>query len=355
MATNARLKALIEELLERETPLVRKAFLEAIADARDAVVLQDVVDALTRGDIEAAARAIDVNRAFLAPLDQALTATYYRSGRDVMAYLMAQAARQKAPRLEVRFDPGHQRAAAWAREHAATLVRQIVEDQRVALRQELSAGLDAGKHPRSVALEIVGRVDRGSNRRSGGIVGLTSGQAAIVRNARAELSSGDPAAMAAYFKRKLRDRRFDSIVRQAIREGKPVGELDIRRIVARYADRMLYHRGETIARTEMLSGFSNAQAEAIEQLLESGRVRPEHVTKIWSATMDPRTRDSHMALNGQSAALRAVFISPLTGALMLFPRDTSHRAPGREIINCRCYCDYQVDWTAALLRRPLAA
>lgn len=54
--------------------------------------------------------------------------------------------------------------------------------------------------------------------------------------------------------------------------------------------------------------------------------------KVWTATLDDRTRDSHWAANGQNVALDGSFT--VGGNLMAYPCDM--RAPIGETINCRC-------------------
>lgn len=340
MASAARLRALIDELLARQEPAIRKAFLEAMQDARDAIVLQDVVDALARGDLAAAMQAIEFSRAFLAPLDQEIARSYFESGRAFTALLLADV-RRGGLTVEVRFDPGSPRAAAWVRQHSSQLIVEIVEDQRAAVREALGVGLDAGRNPRSVALDVVGRIDQVTKRRAGGIVGLHSGQARAVENARAELLSGDPARMQAYFDRKLRDRRFDRVVRQAIKEGRPVSAVDVRRLTTRYSDRLLKHRGDMIARTESLTALSYAQDEATEQMLQASGLRRDQIKKTWRSRADGRTRETHTAMNGQVRALDEPFASP-SGARLRFPRDGM--APSSETIQCRCYLTTAVQW-----------
>lgn len=202
----------------------------------------------------------------------------------------------------------------------------------------------AGQNPRSTALEVIGRVNRATGRREGGIIGLTSGQAGYVQNARDELLSGDPARMRAYLDRQLRDRRFDTLVLRAIREGRPVSAADVDRIAGRYADRLLAYRGEVIARTETIASTHAGQREGFQQLIDSGRIRASQVRKIWKATGDKRTRDSHMALHGESVGWGEAFISPATGAPMMHPGDTSLGARGEDTIQCRCWMETRVDY-----------
>lgn len=344
--TRRELLAKIEALLAEQEPRIQAAFWQAVYDARASVALNDVIAALERGDIYAAAELLQIDRVLLAPLDQAIQATYVAGGNIAMDALVATAPR--ALRVVARFDAGHPEAARWLSSHSSTLVAEIVADQREGVRAALAAGMEAGRHPRGVALDVVGRYDRVSKRRIGGLLGLTSGQMEWVQNARAELLSGDPPMMHEYLGRKLRDKRFDPIVRRAIRDGRPISLADAERMLARYKDRLLDMRGKTIARTEALTAQSKSQWDSIRQLVDSGKVRTDQVEKVWSATMDGRTRDTHRALNGERVGLDEAFVSPLSGARMLYPRDVSQGAPAVETIQCRCFCNFRVNWLAGV-------
>jgi hypothetical protein len=350
MPSSSQTLALIEKLLAAQDPAIRRAFLAAMQDARDAVVLEDVVEALKRGDVEAAVRALELNRAFLAPLDQALSGAYYQGGRELTALLMAEA-RRNIRMVEVRFDPGAPRAAFWLRQHSSELIEDIRLEHREAVREALlgnvrgvlGAGMEAGQNPLTVALDITGRINKDTKRREGGIFGLNQARAQYVENARAQLSSGDPVQMQAYLERRLRDRRFDSVVRKAIREGRPLSKKDVHQIIARYSDRQLADRGKVIGRTEALTALSHSQAESMEQFLDAGDVRADAVEKTWRSRGDGRTRDSHVSMNGQTVPLRQPFVSP-SGARMMFPRDRSMGAGASEVIQCRCFIAHSINW-----------
>lgn len=216
---------------------------------------------------------------------------------------------------------------------------EIVADQQQAIRQTIEQGLADGRNPRNVALDVVGRINRATQRREGGIIGLTSQQAGYVTNARAQLETLD----AGYFDRKLRDKRFDRVVQRSIRDGKALSRADIDRITGRYADRLLAHRGEVLARTESIAALHAGQFEAARQLVDSGKVRADQITKVWDATGDARTRASHMAMDGQAVGLNEPFITP-GGFRMMHPHDVSLGAPADEIIQCRCFMAIRVKY-----------
>lgn len=218
------------------------------------------------------------------------------------------------------------------------------------MRLVLDAGMTEGRNPRATALDIVGRLNRATGMREGGILGLNAAQTDAVIRARAELLSGDPAMLRNYLARARRDKRFDRLVMKAIREGRPMGRADVDAITGRYKDRLLQLRGETIARTETLASLNAGKEEGIRQLIDSGKVQRSAVKKVWRATGDDRTRDSHAALNGAEAGIDEAFVSPLTGARMMFPMDASQGAPASEIIGCRCTYELKIDYLAPFRR-----
>jgi hypothetical protein len=203
----------------------------------------------------------------------------------------------------------------------------------------------AGRNPRATALDVIGRVNPVTKRREGGIVGLTSGQSAYVQRARQELA--DMSRLQEYLQRERRDRRFDPLVMRAIRDGRPVAPADIDRITGRYADRLLAYRGEVVARTETLASLSASRNEAMLQLADTGAVRLDQITKIWRATGDNRTRDTHREMDGQTVRMGQLFTTP-NGALMEYPGDTSHGAPASETVQCRCYMEFKIDYFAGV-------
>lgn len=240
-------------------------------------------------------------------------------------------------RVVLGFDGRHPRAERWVKERSSTLIENIIADQRQGIRAYIEAGVQAGQGPQKIALEIIGRINRVTGRREGGIIGLNSQQSEAVARARAELNNLD----ANYFTRKRRDRRLDSVVRKSIADGKPLSPADIDRAVGRYADRLLQLRGETIARTEAITALRAGTHEGFQQLIDSGSVQRDQVKVEWSATGDGRTRDTHAAMNKQRVTFGQAFISP-SGALMDYPGDTSHGAPGAETIQCRCVANYRI-------------
>lgn len=208
--------------------------------------------------------------------------------------------------------------------------------------------MSRGDNPRDTARDIVGYYNRATKRREGGIIGLRSDQIDAADRALAQLRSGDPAELRAYLDRKLRDKRFDSAVKAAIRDGKPVPAQQARAAVQSYRNRMLKQRGDLIARTETLRSLNAAQDEAIRQQVDKGYLTQTQVTRVWdSSGPDGRTRDSHLAMEGQKRKVGEPFTTP-DGYRLMHPGDSSLGAPGSETIQCRCIVRMDIDFFEGL-------
>jgi hypothetical protein len=327
---NNRLKALLAQYDKG----IERAFLTAVRTKADSINVRELANAIEARDFNRALRIAGLTRAELFPFDTSITAAYVSGGQTVPAAAPAFA-------VQFGFDGRATRAENWARAHVGGLVANIVDEQLDMLREAISGQLATGEAPRSVAVRIAGRVTNGS--RQGGIIGLSRVQGEYLANARQELTDLD----AAYFTRKLRDRRFDGIVRKAIKDGKPLSQMDMDRIAGRYSDRMLKHRADTIARTESITALRAGRREGIQQGIEQGAIASDRVKRVWSATLDSRTREDHTSVNGQSVdGMDAPFTLP-DGSRMLYPGDTSLGASAAQTIACRCYDEYVVDWLRA--------
>lgn len=330
MAKRPTQRQLFRELAAKFGPEIAQAFRAALLELRSGVEVQKLILAIGRGDLGAAMDALHINRSAFAELEEKLVEAYAAAGRGAVASMPV------AVSIGFRFDPGNQRAASWIRQHAARLITGLVENEREQARQHIAAGMARGAPPRSVALDLVGRISRTSGRREGGLIGLSGPQREYVEAARAELLSGDPTLLKNYLGRTRRDKRFDRTVTKAIREGRKLAPETVSTLLTAYGRRLIQLRGEVIARTEGLPAIRAAKREAYQQLVDDGRVEAQTIVRGWSAIGDSRTRDTHADMNGQEVrGLDAPFVSP-SGAAFLYPGDTSLGAPAAEIIACRC-------------------
>lgn len=334
---------LYDELADRYGRAVADAFLRALDDMRSAVQVQRLTAAIEAGQIEEALDELHIDpEAYEEMLDR-IREAHTEGGRAATEFMPSR--RPDGTALVVRFSGRNPAAENWLRAHSSQLITRLTDDQRAAVRASLRDSMEAGVNPRSAALRIVGTLNRATGKREGGILGLSEAQEGYVRNARAELASGDKAALESYLGRKRRNKHFDRAVRKAIRDETPVPPETARKAIAAYEASLLKLRGETIGRVEAMTSLQAAKFEAYRQAVESGQVAEADVRKVWRSAGDGRVRHTHMALNGESEGLNEAFRSP-SGARLRFPMDTALGAPADEIINCRCDAEYRIDFLA---------
>lgn len=338
---------IFEELLATHEPRIREAFFDAIRDLVDGITLREVVDRLERGDVAGAINAMHLDADAFGQLERAIADAYNDGGSATVGNL-PRLTDPNGARVVFRFAIRNPEAEAWLRQHSSTLVTRIVDDQREAIRTAFTEGLSQGLNPRVSALNVVGRVSRVSNRREGGVIGLTAQQERFVANARQELSSGDPEAIANYLTRGRRDKRFDRTVAKAIKEGKPIPPEMVTKITGRYADGLLALRGEAIGMNETMTALAKSRHDAIAQQISAAKLAAQDVRKVWKHTPQERPRLRHVAMNGKSVAWGEQFILP-NGVAMDFPH--SPDAPASETLFCKCQYSIKIDYFASVERR----
>ena len=338
MAKDTRRRFEIEA--QKFRPLIRDAFLQAVADIKRGTDLDALIAAIERNDVPAALTALKLGPEYFAPLDDAVRATFKGGGTYMLDTLPV-----KNPRtgleLVIRFQGRNPRAESWVAKKSSDLIVEIVTSQRDAVRDVVLRGITEGVNPRQTALELIGRVDPATGRRAGGIVGNTTRDRLAVERMRDEL--GSPRMASGYFRRKARDKRFDSIVRKSIESGEKLSDEKIRQIAGKYSDKLLQLRGERIARTETLTALNAGRTEGMQQLIDSDEVKKDSVTKEWSSSADKRVRDIHVTMDGSEVDFDQPFISP-TGAELMFAGDTSLGAGGEDTVQCRCYTAMKIDF-----------
>ena len=314
-----RYQALLDEL----EPRIREAFVQAVQAVKDKASLREIEAAIARGDADAVADMLNLDAEALAAVEDAIEEVY-RQGGHFQATVGA-------------FQPRHDRAIRWVRDAGAALVAEVSSGQREMIKDAITAGVEAGRGANAIGRDIIGVRSRATGKREGGIVGLTEREAGFVANARAELRD-DPAA---FLRRAARDRRFDRTIAKAVREGKPIAQSDIDRIVRRYSDGLLARRGDRIARTEALGALNAGRFEAMQQQMERLGLDRAEVIATWVSARDGRVRDSHRSLNGDQVKMGQPFQSD-SGALLRFPGDRAMGAGPGEVIACRCGVTYDL-------------
>lgn len=121
-------------------------------------------------------------------------------------------------------------------------------------------------------------------------------------------------------------------VAAGVNAGDTIPELAARvdSVLSRTASERWPNRATVIARTETIGALNFGRAEAYATLAEED---PDlELEKLWLATEDQRTRDTHVAADGQRVPVSGRFI--VGGFELAFPGDPL--GPAGEVIQCRC-------------------
>lgn len=334
MARNARLA----QLIDTWDPLVQQAFLQAIYDARAGAHVDQIVRMIEAGNIDGAIRAAGLDPNVFRPFDLAITQAF-EAGGNLTAQAVPAIISADGLRTVFRFSVRNPAAEDWLLNLSSNAIQQILTDQRQMIREVLTTGMSKGLNPRTVALDLVGRIDKATGRREGGLIGLTSSQAKWVQNYEEELRSINPSAA---LDRLLRDKRFDPTVRRAIDTGDPIPSDTVDKMVVTYRNRALRMRAEAIGRTEAMAALHGAQEQSIQQAIDAG-IDPQNVRFVWHTARDKRVRDTHKTMEGETVGVGEPFITG-SGAQLMYPGDPN--GPPEEIINCRCDRSVRIDFLA---------
>lgn len=194
----------------------------------------------------------------------------------------------------------------------STVMTDLKKNVRESVRQAVRAGIKEGANPRTIARGIRD------------VVGLTPSQEKSVRNMRRLLTEGKREALT----RKLRDKRFDSVLERALgRGGEGLTTEQINRYTDAYRTRFIAHSAETISRSATLDATRLGQRMAWEDAVDKGLVDPERLMKRWITVGDNKVRDEHEAMNGEEV-------------LYDEPFSNGDQIPGENDYNCRCAAYY---------------
>lgn len=181
-------------------------------------------------------------------LDRVLT----ERGQPVLLAAFVQGATIASDRLPVAsvgltFNLVNQRAVDWAARQSSTMVTLVGDETRRAIRTIITRAARDGLSPAQVAREIRA------------LIGLTERDALAVGNLQTAL---------------LEDGR------------KPE---QVERMVARYANRLLRWRAETIARTEIMTAANRGQEALWSQAVADGLLVETDWERVWLTAQDERT------------------------------------------------------------------
>jgi len=307
-------------------------WLEAIRSITSAVVLKALIAELERGNLDRAMALLNLDADRFARFEGAILQAYNAGGQAVVGS-MPMLRDPSGNRVHFSWGVRNTPAEAALRQHAAALVDDLVGEQLTVARQVLTDGLSRGQNPRQTALGLVGKINRRSKRREGGILGLTPSSVQTLDKIYAGLRNGDAQAMRDYLGYALRDKRFDGHVRRALEQGGTVPAEAVDRIVTAYSNRALKYRADNLALTETNIALTKAQRDAFQQQIDAGKLEASDVTKTWGRSISKEKRADHLAMVGQTVPFDQPFVLP-DGIQCTGPHDPN--LPAHHLVGCKC-------------------
>jgi hypothetical protein len=187
------------------------------------------------------------------------------------------------------FDRTDATAARWARLRAATMVADVTEETRRAVRQVISQMFSSG-----VDLDMATRMIRSS-------VGLNQNQVKSLLKFREELEAGEG---------------LVSIGKRAYRIPKDAAGIEA--LVSKKAQRMVRDRAFTIAATETMTASNEGLRKFWEQGRKAGTVRNNSV-RVWITVPDERLCPVCGGMEGATAPIDEPFTLPDGSSVMSPP------------------------------------
>ena len=330
------------DLFEEFRAGIRSAFINAILTKCTAVEIDELERLIRDGNIEGAVAILRLDNAIIDDVIEEVRIAYRKHGTLYVEELKPPPDIRRARSAAFTFELlGNPRAEQWLIEESSNLIVEVVEQQRQMARSLIAENVVRANNPRDVAIQLVGRYNRNTRKRHGGVIGLTENQERWVSNTEAELRRGD---YNSYLARKLRDKRYDSTVRKHRKAKTAIPTKTIDKMVLAYQSRALRYRGEVIGRTESLRAMNVAHMHALEGVIEKGGiVNRQNAKREWNATLgSPRTRDTHIAVHGQVRGIDETWT--VGNSELRYPGDPQGEA--KEVIQCRCVTISRVDWLA---------
>lgn len=325
---------MFQKLIAELEPKLQKAFLQAIADLKRGVNWSQLIEALKNGDLDAAVAVLSIEPAVFSSYYEAKVSAYTQGGTLAATTVNGPA----GGKVTFRFDVTNPQAEAWIRKNVANKIAEDSEVIKQIARRVIQSGYSSGRHPNSIARDLVGRVENG--RRKGGILGLTDNLASYRDSMRSRLSSGDQGELMKVLRMTRRDKRFDSRINAAI-NGRRLTSSEIDQMVSRYEDKLLALRAETVARTETGMAVMAGRKEEWDQALSKLGYPADAVEKTWMAGgggKDPRPE--HQAMGGHTVVgLNTPFV--FGNVMMQHALDPAGGA--EHCANCTCDTTFRID------------
>lgn len=289
----------IIQVAERMEGKIRVAFLRAVAQLRDSIGMDDLIQAINTGDVNAAMAILGLDKRFVKILNGPSGDTGINSFRRALSDTFvagATAAMGGLPSVVVNttmmFNVSNPETVAFLDNYTFPLIQQISSNTADAIRDVISNAFGEGGHPFVQARKIKT------------FIGLTDRQSKAVLNYRNSLSNASTLGQS--LTRALRDGRFDGTVNTAIRNHSGLPQSQIDKMTQRYTERYIQYRAQTIARTESIRASAKGQHALWDQARKSGLL-DDGVRRMWIVSGDPATCDDCLDLDGMEVGLDEEF------------------------------------------------
>lgn len=332
------------QLIAEFEPQIRRAFMASVTDLTAQVNWPRLLQQLEAGNISGAIDALNISPAAWAEYSASVSAAYAASGSAAAAQIRMAGI---GP-IGTRFNMMNPRAEEWIRRNVGESITGFVREQVEVARETIEAGYAAGRGPRDIATDLVGRVVGG--RRQGGIMGLDAPRAERLRKVTEGMRTPEGVQSLVIQHRNgalsLRykvNRATANRILAAYSKGEAVPEAQRTISERQYSNALLKARGDTVAATETGNAVLGARDEEWRQVMEAQGIRPDQILKTWrhgrGATV--HHRPEHLDMAGTTVrGIDTPFVFP-DGVQMQYAHDPNGGA--KHVINCGCSVDYSVD------------
>ena len=350
MATRSQAR-LFAQLIAELQPEIKRGFVASVTDLSAQVDWRRLLENLEAGNIEGAIAALNISPAAWSEYSASVTNAYATSGSAVAAQIQ----QAGIGSIGTRFNMTNPRAEAWMRENVGGSITGFVREQIEVARTVIAEGYAAGKGPRNIGTDLVGRVERPGGARQGGVMGLDAPrdqrlrkvvdgmqtpegvQSLVIKHQNGNLS----------LRYKVNKSTANRIL-SAYRKGEAVPEAQRLTSERKYRNALLQARGDTVAQTETANAVLAARDEEWRQVMESEGIQPNQILKTWRHARGVTIyhREDHLAMSGTTVrGIDTPFQFP-DGVRMQYAHDPAGGA--KHNVNCACSVDYQVDRTGGL-------
>lgn len=345
MAVTRSQARLFAQLIDSLEPEIKRGFLASVTDLSAQVDWRRLLENLESGNIDGAIAALNISPAAWSQYSASVTSAYAASGS---AYA-AQIQQAGIGSIGTRFNMTNPRAEAWIRENVGGSITGFVREQIEVARNVIEEGYAAGKGPRNIGTDLVGRVERPGGARQGGVLGLDAPRANRLRRVADGMQTPE-GVQSLVIKHQngslsLRykvNRATANRILSAYRKGEAVPEAQRLTSERQYRNALLQARGDTVATTETANAVLNARDEEWKQVIEAEGIRPENVLKTWRHARGATIyhREDHLAMSGATVrGINTPFQFP-DGVNMQYAHDPAGGA--KHNVNCSCSVEYTV-------------